>query len=553
MLHWVTESVLVWGLSVYNTKVPLMSSLRGNICIMSTRGAFILGPRWTESSLNTIVGEDHLGIRSVAIAMAERLQSGITSITPRARYYSFFAWVLHDFIQTQSDKSVTNFKRFLKRQEWYYILANLAEAAHAEYTPTGVVGITKGTEIWNKGLAEFPVYENYLKNAFGGYNVYRNVMKLLGITVVGDANLGVQIDRLTESGQELAEAFQHTVAHTKYFTDWRHKENAEVPASVLLEFGQVAGLSRLSQPASQDRELLERLFTSDSTDDEYKQLRSQSLAYYRYIVKRMNGQPLNQVAWRRCMYNYSYGNQERVGFGQVPSQYHDAALGWEIFQGRQLLTYSLESMWCYVLDVMSRRPYATEHLISEVLSALEQRGISIEDPVEDVIRDALPLPMEVRDDYVLGITSEDPSVADRVWNPLLVMLDVALHFSDRSRFRELHHEFLRMGERGHISLSTFEFDLYRYMDKPVSQYLEFLIRYYILEQHQHVALNKILGTGNDTYHFVENDGKLDFLHPDYPVFNAFRVGQAMSVLKDLGFLKESQNAWMTTGREVQLS
>lgn len=48
------------------------------------------GPKYTTSSVRNIAGEDHIGIRSVAISIADYLQSEVTSITPRARYWAFF-------------------------------------------------------------------------------------------------------------------------------------------------------------------------------------------------------------------------------------------------------------------------------------------------------------------------------------------------------------------------------------------------------------------------------------------------------------------------------
>lgn len=48
------------------------------------------GPYWTYYKARTVAGEDHLGIKYVAINIADILQNGISSITPRARYWSFF-------------------------------------------------------------------------------------------------------------------------------------------------------------------------------------------------------------------------------------------------------------------------------------------------------------------------------------------------------------------------------------------------------------------------------------------------------------------------------
>jgi hypothetical protein len=85
---------------------------------------FSIGPKWNDAEVNTVGGDDHLGIKYVAILMADYLQPGITSITPRARYWSFYIWVLYDFIKTQNAHPIKAFKSYLKRQEWYFILAN---------------------------------------------------------------------------------------------------------------------------------------------------------------------------------------------------------------------------------------------------------------------------------------------------------------------------------------------------------------------------------------------------------------------------------------------
>jgi hypothetical protein len=83
------------------------------------------GPFWTYYDAKTVAGEDHLGIKYVAINIADILQNGISSITPRARYWSFFAWVLYDFIEHEEDKSRSAFLKFLKVKEWHYIRKRL--------------------------------------------------------------------------------------------------------------------------------------------------------------------------------------------------------------------------------------------------------------------------------------------------------------------------------------------------------------------------------------------------------------------------------------------
>lgn len=55
-----------------------------------------------------------------------------------------------------------------------------------------------------------------MKDSFGGYGTYRNVMKIEGVTTVGEEAQGVQIDRVTKpTGKQLAEAFEQSIQGTE--------------------------------------------------------------------------------------------------------------------------------------------------------------------------------------------------------------------------------------------------------------------------------------------------------------------------------------------------
>lgn len=56
-------------------------------------------PAWSTANFRSNTGQDHLGILSVGTTIAENLLPGINTITPRARYRSFYCWVLVDFLE----------------------------------------------------------------------------------------------------------------------------------------------------------------------------------------------------------------------------------------------------------------------------------------------------------------------------------------------------------------------------------------------------------------------------------------------------------------------
>jgi len=56
-------------------------------------------PHWTAELTDTFVtGEDQLGVEGAAQSYQQEPIPGIITTTDRARYYSFYAWVLHRFI-----------------------------------------------------------------------------------------------------------------------------------------------------------------------------------------------------------------------------------------------------------------------------------------------------------------------------------------------------------------------------------------------------------------------------------------------------------------------
>lgn len=501
---------------------------------------FLNGPRLTETKLRPIQGEDHLGVKNVAITMSDTLQTGITSITPRARYWSFYAWVLHDFIQTQSNKTIENFRKYLKFQEWYFIVANIAEAKDKNLNIKGLVGITKGEEIWERTKGNISYVDDYLKNASGGYNIYGNVMKIVGVSREGDSDRGVQIDKLTPIGKELAEHFQKNVEHTVFFKDWRQSQGP-IPRDVLLEYGQKASLSKL-YPHGEDLLTLKSLFMPEETEDISKQMRYDSLSYYQHIVRTNSNKQLNFNAWRFIMYDQYTPTSDH--YQNLPVKLTTVAKGWEVYHGRQLFTYSLESIWSYILDLLLVQSLSIDEIIDTILEDLKSNELSTNQSVTSLV-ESLPMDRESREEYIIYMRQESLNIVNRVWNPLLVLLDVYVRFRGRNDLIIGNVNFKELGRSEHISLTYWEKTVDTYLEQPISELLIKVIRSLIIQQHKQVALSKIISTKNDTYHFIESDGRLHFLENDRPSMNVFRVEQAMTILEDLGILLRLDGKWIS--------
>lgn len=151
-------------------------------------------PEWTE--LGQDGGLDPLGMQRPIEAIYQSLLPGISTITLRFRYYSFFVWMLEIYAKERGNTDPVAFRRFQRRCETLYALI----AARGS-TELGVAGID-----WaQKQLGDVPnnpaviidfsvgadpetdVDRRYLRNkggAFGG--IYATQMFEMGLITLGD-------------------------------------------------------------------------------------------------------------------------------------------------------------------------------------------------------------------------------------------------------------------------------------------------------------------------------------------------------------------------------
>src|SRR2546423_10288758 len=85
-------------------------------------------PLWLHT--HQVTGRDHLGIQVVSIALYSELLPGLTNVTDRVRYYSFYPWVLHRYAKEVRQASDKTWYEHLRRAE--FLLALVARAHHLD-------------------------------------------------------------------------------------------------------------------------------------------------------------------------------------------------------------------------------------------------------------------------------------------------------------------------------------------------------------------------------------------------------------------------------------
>lgn len=480
------------------------------------------GPKLNKCNFYEVPGEDNLGIKYVAINISDELQEGITSVTPRARYWSFYSWVLYDFIfNSEAEKSPAAFKKYLKRQEWYFILSNLSYNSLV----SGLQGSRAGIAAWrNDKTSEFSGNLTYLSNSLGGYGIYRNVLKIIGVTAQDNPEEDVYIDRLTTLGKELAIAFETEIKETEYYISYRNSD-LDVPREVIIEYGKKAHIADIGN--TKDGRLLKDLFLPAKGIGKAS-VRTSSMYFYKYILNSKKVRSLSESEWRAAFFDeYSPKGYKAK---PIPKEFDKVAKGWEIFSARVFFTYALEGIWTRTLLKMSFGPVNRRKLIELMLLEIDTN--LLENDLQSHINKINTSP-ETR---VINIRNITDCNNDCLTSSLNIMISIFLRINDRGDFGNYEKSLLNIGSLDQLSLNSWIDTVYTHLNQPVAEIMVFIIDRMILNQHVKTALDKLHYTGNQTYHFFEEDGLLYHIYDDHPSFNVVRPVPATVVMSDLGLL-----------------
>ena len=99
-------------------------------------------PPWTSEITDTFgTGEDMLGVEGAAQGYQQDYIPGIITVTDRARYYSFYAWVLYRYINLPgSSLRMADFRgEFFRRHEMAFLLAGYSHHSH-DKPLSGLIG-----------------------------------------------------------------------------------------------------------------------------------------------------------------------------------------------------------------------------------------------------------------------------------------------------------------------------------------------------------------------------------------------------------------------------
>jgi hypothetical protein len=490
-------------------------------------------PVWTSGKFTKQSALDDLGLESVGAALLRRLIPGVVQTTGNGGYYAFYPYVLAKWEDEGKSVLRQDFKPFIRRQEAAYAAACVL---HQHRGPLGgIQGSRRASEAVNAAGDKVNVAdlaERYMDSPYGGYGLfYARVLDDIRLTHLGASRY---VDRVTDSGRVVAQAFAETFEQTRYYRDFF--DAPVVPLEVLAELGQHT--CSCSIPGRPDHEALLDVFFGEPEDDPLwaarRRTRTESLTLFLEYHRQRPKDDVGDVRSFRTVLAHR-------GFAEgtaLATPYAERLNSWRLYQIRECETLILTALWSWYLRRLEQLEPVThvslrDDLVASV--AWDHVGMAADMALADAIaeaRRALPDGAAlVAAAYATVENVDEPAVPFAVG--LQTLLALSVEASDQEPgFVELVDE----GGPGRWSLAYLGQWLALRERQPLVNVLSDLLDE-LHHQHVRVSLTKVNPLGErDPFCFAEDNGQLRLLRTDEPFWTTARFEVVNHLLWTLGLL-----------------
>ena len=322
----------------------------------------------------------------------------------------------------------------------------------------------------------------------------------------------------------MALAFEKVINNTKYYKEYRLKD-VDVPKSVLEELGQVL---KFDLDGFDEVKILlkDALFTPKNNARLNNENLIKTSEYIKYIYFKYDIKNPNLYEMRRVLFDYFSPRGEGKSY--------DESLGgvindWEIVVGRQYLTIAVELMWKYMLCMLVDAITLNEW-VKRCLNKAKW-NIDYNKPLKMLLMEC-NYDFEERERMISSGSGASKNCGANIETGLKILLSLYNRFVNRGGLNENY-----LNEGDDVSISRLIKLVDEYSDKPIIEFIQYVMVNWIVKRHEAVAREKLL-QGRDGFYFERiDDLYVPSEHLAEPGFKGLRLLQLMQVMKDLDMLE----------------
>lgn len=496
-------------------------------------------PEWTE--LGQDGGLDPLGMQRPIEAIYQSLLPGISTITLRFRYYSFFVWMLEVYAKEERNTNPAAFRVFQRRCETVFALIcargstelGVAGIDWAQKQLAGLADQADGDVIVDFSVGADPeaeISQRYLRNkggAFGG--IYATQMFEMGLITLGNDRNPISV--CTNRALPLAEAFGAEIGHlAKIFL-----------GAVRAGRVSLADLDRMSAlkpseivPGSAEHGLLVDVLlgkgVKPSAPDKLR--RSTTIMLLQLIETLQDVPRAETVKWE-----WFGAGKAADSSGAAPDEVRTL---WALYQACDLMRLAYENVLDLALDMLMQSPtrrMSLDALVAELLDHADAPDdMTWREFSDSLVADAAPAAAARHADLAIN---EARAAGDRSRQMRSVVALVAALSAKAVEFGELLDQALNAPDHFH-SLRTETRFLRDRSDDSARSVVAAMFRERVLKRHLWVASRKFRNQKAYTFLMEPEEGVLRYrdhfrVSPSSP-----RLEQAMGFLRDAKLLHDAR-------------
>lgn len=531
---------------------------------------------WRTCGKRVIGGLDHLGVSNFSIALYGKLLPGVTNVTDRARYYSFYPWVIHEYASRARSDDRKQWLSWFRRLDFAYAVASIAADLRGKGDARAVVGASlarktlqdaednqiislEAADLASDGTVPKGAYFKRLEGGLGQY--YKAVLRDLGLLVSDEEHSYPDIQLSTYAGKPLAESVSQQPAFHRLA---EIALNGSATVADLAAVGEKVGPSSID-PDSEEHQQLCGMFWGE--DDSL--CRSQSAASR--ICRRNT--LLALLAFAEAT---TPATDDVVELFRIASAQHrlepapwaqrkpdvDAFLyGWADYQWNEYVNYALESLLWAVIQLVGEQPsqanYLATTLTDMALSHTPATDLSVKGFIQRcaTIRDkngeeselltAASLKQSIRQ----SIRHKEVETTVRLAVSLLSHLITATDPSSETLFQTIpgaqeliqSHRIHLLSWRSRVSAAS---------SQDIASFLNQFFTEWVINRHLIVATRKLASQGVQTYKFAPDDRVLICLTTEEvpPGPTNPRLRQGLQMLQDLDYIEDVDGLLNVTKR-----
>ncbi len=521
---------------------------------MATNANDEQAPDWLLRDKHVIEGLDQLRIQVVSVQIYRTLLPGLTNVTDRARYFTFFPWVLHRFAQRgETSSSRATWHRWNREFEYGYALACAIAEADAAEAGTAVIGVdaarsavrSEEDEVFDiRGPARVdengsaPKTGSYFANSQGGFGQYYKVpLSELGIMLQNSETRYPDRALTNDTGAVLAKDLDSSAAFqglAKMITkgsatrrELRKIASAVAPNSI---------------PAGGREETILRDVMLGRTPEARRNQNPDAIAARRDSLLLMidfmseKRQEKNQdVAFRWACFE----GVRSDGSTWTPRAKLDAVRRrWALYQTNELLNFALETLFWAALEELDQSAHPPADLASLILeraikaAAKDRRALKTGTVADFALGETAPARQTVAE-VVEAIDAGSVGTAASAAISLLRVV-MKMQFSESG----LPPGIASIFGNSEINVLAFQRRAAERLPEPAGDFFRDLLFEWVLARHLRVAVAKLASQGVSTFKFRPEEGALVRLVDKNvrPTFTSPRLRPAFRILTDIGFL-----------------